>query len=206
MSKNPTNKEIIDYFMSNIYESFSAYNAWKMIFLSKSKKVVSEEMAKRYVEIQKYHKDFFVTIEQSCLVHFVIMSLHSFDRRDDSYSLYKVNQKGTETFVKNNKKVIKALRDLRNKLFAHKDINKNNQYKIPSVISLDSFFRNLMEFYNKLTSKLYSSSTNFSNAESVKRDIELLFMNLYRGEAIRKREINIKWLWEKSNKKASDIL
>ena len=31
-------------------------------------------------------------------------------------------------------------------------------------------------------------------------------MNLYRGEAMRKKEIDIEWVWEKNNKKASDII
>jgi len=205
MSKNPTNKEITDYFMSNIYESFSAYNGWKMIFCSKFEKEFSKKMAERYVEIQNYHKDFFVTIERSFLVHFVIMSLHAFDKNNNSYSLYKVDQKSTKIFVKNNEKIIKDLKKLRNKLFAHKDINKRD-YKIPSVKSLDEFFKNLMDFYNKLTARLYSSQTTFENAENIKRNIELLFMNLYRGEAIKKREIDIEWSWEKDNKKASDVL
>jgi len=204
MSKNPTNKEITDYFRSNIFESFSAYNAWKMLFLCKSEKEFSKKMAERYVEILKYHKDFFVTAERSFLVHFVIVSLHAFDKDNNSYSLYKLDQKNTDIFVNNNQ-VIKALRDLRNKLFAHKDIKKKD-YEIPSVKSLDEFFKNLMDFYNQLTNKLHSSRTMFDNAERIKGDIELLFMNLYRGEAVRKREINIRYLWEEDKKKASDIL
>jgi len=205
MSKNPTNKEITDYFRSNIFESFSAYNAWKMLFLCKSEKEFSKKMAERYVEILKYHKDFFITVERFCLAHFVVACLHSFDKDNNSYSLYKVDQKNTEVFVKNNKKVINDLRSLRNKVFAHKDI-REIKLRIPSVKSLDKFFKNLMDFYNQLTNRLHSSRTMFDNAESVKRDIELLFMNLYRGEAVRKRENDIEWSWEKDNKKASDIL
>lgn len=203
----PTKKEIIDYFRSNIFEAISTYNGWKMIAYSKSKGVVSSEMAERYVEIQKYHPEFFITTERAFLVNFVILSLHSFDPRDDSYSLYQVDKKETEIFVQNNNKVINDLRVLRNKLFAHKDINiSTSQYKMPPIIDLDQFFKNLVEFYNKLSHQVDRSSTIFSNAEEIKRHIELLFMNLYRGEAVRKREIDIKWLWEGKNKKASDIL
>jgi len=202
----PTKKEIIDYFRSNIFEAISTYNGWKMIAYSKSKGVVSSEMAERYVEIQKYHPEFFITTERAFLVNFVILSLHSFDPQDDSYSLYQVDKKETEIFVQNNK-VINDLRFLRNKLFAHKDINiSTSQYKIPPIIDLDQFFKNLVEFYNKLSHQVDRSSTIFSNAEEIKRHIELLFMNLHRGEAVRKREIDIKWLWEGKNKKASDIL
>lgn len=203
----PTNKEIIDYFRSNIFEAISAYNGWKIIAYSKSKGVVSNEMAERYVEIQKYHPEFFITAERAFLINFVILSLHSFDPRDDSYSLYQVDKKETDIFVQNNNKVITDLRILRNKLFAHRDINAIiNRYKIPSIIDLDQFFKNLVEFYNKLSHQTEKSATVFSNAEEIKRQIELLFMNLYRGEAVRKREIDIKWLWEENDKKASDIL
>jgi hypothetical protein len=203
----PTNKEIIDYFRSNIFEAISAYNGWKMIAYSKSKGVVSSEMAERYVEIQKYHSDFFITTERAFLINFVILSLHSFDQRNDSYSLYQVDKKETKIFAQSNDKVIASLRILRNKLFAHRDINAiASQYKIPSIIDLDQFFKNLVEFYNKLSHQVDKSSTIFSNAEEIKRHIELLFMNLYRGEAVRKKEIDVKWLWEERNKKASDIL
>lgn len=203
----PTNKEIIDYFRSNIFEAISAYNGWKMIAYSKSKGVVSNEMAERYVEIQKYHSEFFVTTERAFLINFVILSLHSFDPRNDSYSLYQLDKKEAESFVRNNSKVITALRTLRNKLFAHRDIDAiTSQYKIPPIIDLDQFFKNLVEFYNKLSNQVDKSSTIFSNAEEIKKHIELLFMNLYRGEAARKREIDVKWLWEENDKKASDVL
>ena len=98
------NKEITDYFRSNIFEASSAYNGWKMLFLSRSKGVVSNEMAERYVEIQKYHPQFFSLTERAFLIDFVLLILHSFDKRDDSFSLYKVNKKETDDFVKNNKR------------------------------------------------------------------------------------------------------
>lgn len=201
------NKEITDYFRSNIFEAFSAYNGWKMLFLSRSKEVVSSEMAERYVEIQKYHPQFFSLTERAFLVNFVLLTLHSFDKRGDSFSLYKVNEKETDDFVENNKAVISKLKALRNKIFAHRDIYTSaSEYQIPSVIDLDKFFDNLIIFYNKLTSGVDDSSTNFSNAKEIKQQIELLFMNLYRGEAMRKKEIDIKWKWLENNKKASDIL
>ena len=207
MSNNSTLKKITDYFRSNIFEDFSAYNGWKMIFLSKSKCVVSNEMAERYLEIQRYHPQFFYLTERAFLVNFVLLILHPFDRREDSFSLYKVNEKETDDFVNNNNVVIKKLKDLRHKVFAHKDIHTDtSDYEIPSVIDLDDFFDKLIIFYNKLTSSVDDSSTIFSNAKEIKRQIELLFMNLYRGEAMRKKEIDIEWVWEKNNKKASDII
>jgi hypothetical protein len=207
MSTNPTHKEITDYFRLNIYEALSTYTGWKMIFLSKSKRVVSNEMAERYVEIQRYHPDFFTLVERAFLVDFVLFILHSFDKREDSFSLYKVSEKETDDFVKNNDAIISKLKKLRNKVFAHKDIYTNaSEYEIPSVIDLDKFFDDLIIFYNKLTSGVDDSSTCFSNAKEIKRHIELLFMNLYRGEAVRKREIDIKWKWEEDGNKASDIL
>ncbi|MGI6348278.1 MAG: hypothetical protein ACOXZ1_03760 [Patescibacteria group bacterium] len=135
------------------------------------------------------------------------MVLHPFDKRDDSFSLYKVDKEGTANFVEENKEVINKLKDLRHKIFAHKDIHTNSSdYQIPSVIDLDDFFDKLIIFYNKLTSSVNDSSTIFSNAKEIKHQIELLFINLYRGEAMRKKEIDIKYLWEENNETASDII
>lgn len=204
---NPTNKEITDYFRANIFESLSFYSAWKMLDYSKSTGVVSKEMAVRYVEIQNYHKSFFITTGRAHLIAFVIQTLHSFDRNENSYSLFKVDEKEVGQFLEQNSSVIKELRSVRNKVFAHKDSRGNPQkYKIPSLIRLDAFFKNLVELYNRLTRKVSNSTTMFDNAEGIKRDIELMFMNLYRGENIRLKEIDIEWLWEKDDSKASDIL
>lgn len=71
---------------------------------------------------------------------------------------------------------------------------------------MDKFFEDLINLYNKLTSAVDGSATTFQNAVEIKRDIELLFMNLYRGEMMRKKEIDIEWTWEKDSKKASDLL
>ncbi len=202
-----SDKEIIDYFRTNIFEAFSAYNAWKMISYSRSKSVVSAEMADKYTLIQNYYPSFFGTAERSFLVNFVLSVLHSFDKRDDSFSLFKVDKTKTEKFIIENQGVFDELKKLRNKLFAHRDEDaSHNQYKIPSVVSLDIFFDKLIILYNELTSVTDSSSTVFSNAEDIKRQMELLFMNLYRGENVRLKEIDIEWMWEKDNKKASDVL
>lgn len=207
MSVNKEHKKITDYFRSNIFESIAAYTTWKMLFLSKSKAVVSEDMANRYVEIQNYHSDFFGIVERSALVTFVILSVHSFDKRGDSYSLYKVDKNSVENFVDANKSTLENLKNLRHKLFAHRDNDADSiNYQIPSVETLDTFFENLINFYNTITLQVDNSTTLFTNAYDVKSDIEELFQNLYRGEASRKREIDIDWMWRRDSKKASDIL
>lgn len=204
----PVNKkEITDYFRSNIFESLAAYTGWKIIKGSKSKGIVSEEMANRYVEIQGYHHNFFGLTEQAFLVQFVMLSLHSFDSDTRSHSLFKVDEPKTKSFVQQNKKVLDLLFDLRNKLFAHKDAGTGiSGLTIPSMNDLDQFFKNLIKFYNQLTAVVDDSSTIFSNAEEVKHDIEYAFMNLYRGERTRKQEIEIEWRWEKSHEKISDVI
>lgn len=207
MEKNDEHKKIANYFRSNIFEAFSAYNAWKMIAFSKSNGIVSNEMAERYVEIQKYHANFFVIAERSFLINFVILILHSFDKRDDSYSLYKIDRAATDKFINDNQKVLDELKNLRNKLFAHRDNDVDlNKYKIPSINDLDKLFQNLIVFYNKLTRTIDDSTTRFTSAEEIKRDIELLLQNIYRGETVRKLEIDIEWMWEKDDKKASNII
>ena len=62
-----------------------------------------------------------------------------------------------------------------------------------------------MAFYNELTAVIDDSSTIFSNAEEIKHDMEYLFMNLYRGEHTRKLTDDMKWSWEESKEKVSDI-
>jgi len=203
---NHPQKEITDYFRSNIFESLVAYTGWKIIKSSKSNGIVSQEMAERYVGIQKDYPNFFSLTEQAFLMQFVMLSLHSFDSDTRSHSLYKVDKQKTMAFIQQNKKVLDMLFDLRNKLFAHKDaISGTGGFTIPSINDMDQFFKNLMLFYNELTAVIDDSSTIFSNAEEVKHDMEYLFMNLYRGEHSRKFEDDTKWSWEKSNEKVSDV-
>ena len=205
-----TKKEVTDYFRSNIFESLSAYSAWKMILASRSSGMVPSNLAERYVKVQSYHSNFFIGAERAFLFQFVIQILHSFDKRTDSASLYQVDKSTTEAFVSENTKVIQALRDVRNKIFAHRDMKtsqeKLNEYRIPPMNDLDQFFKNLIEFYNSLTKDVDRSSTVFDNAYDIKHDIENLFMNVQRGEIVRKEEIDIEWMWAKDSKKASDIL
>lgn len=199
-------KETTDYFRSNIFESLAAYTGWKIIKSSKSNGIVSQDMAERYVGIQKDYPNFFSLAEQAFLIQFVMLSLHSFDSDTRSHSLYKVDEKKTRTFIRQNKKVLGMLFDLRNKLFAHKDATLGtSRFTISSINDLDQFFKNLMAFYNELTAIVDDSSTVFSNAEEIKHDMEYLFMNLYRGEHSRKFESDIEMSWEKSSEKISDV-
>ncbi len=203
-------KEITDYFRTNIFEAYAAYNGWKIIMGSRSIGIVEKVIADRYVEIQAYHRSFFPLVERAFLVQFVMLSLHAFDRDTRSFSLYKVDDKKTKEFIVENKDTLDKLLDLRNKLFAHRQAENikptNEQYKIPSINDLDKFFKNIMEFYNKLTSVVDDSGTNFQNAEEIKYDLENLFKNIYRGEHSRKIERDIEWGWEKSQGKISEIL
>lgn len=201
------NKKVTDYFRSNIFEAFSVYNCWKIIFFSRSNKVVSDEMAEKYKEIQSYHPKFFTLIERAFLINFVLLILHSFDKRDDSFSLFKVNKEETDNFILENQEVINKLKSLRNKIFAHKDNEtKLSDYQIPPVKDLDNFFENLIKLYNKLTIVVDDSVTKFTKVKEIKDEIECLLMNLYRGEAIRKKEIDIKWSWQENDKKISKII
>lgn len=198
-------KDIVKYFRSNIYISLSSYQIWKMVVYSRSSGVVSEELSKKYTEIQNYHPDFFAVSEHAFLFQFIIYSLHSFDKRNDVASLYKLDKEKTETFVKENDIVVQKLKKARNKIFAHKDL-KTETVEIPSIIDLDNFFENIISFYNDLTKNIEDSTTTFDNAKNVKYDVENLFMNLYRGEAVRKNETEIEWIWEKDDKKVSSAL
>lgn len=199
-------KALIKYFRSNIYESFASYNAWKMLYLSTSKNVVSKDMAERYVAIQNYHPQFFTLTTRAFLITFVILVLHAFDKTKGAASLYKLNRESTEVFVKENEKILKMLKSVRDKIFAHRSVSVDfNEILLPSVDDLDEFYQNLFSFYNSLT-KVENSSTGFGNAVDVKYSIESLFQNLERGESQRLTEINIKYGWESNRNKASDVI
>ncbi len=199
-------KVILDYFRSNLFEAFAAYNAWKTLAFSKSTELLGQEKANKYVKIQNYHAQFFTITEKSLMVNFIVSTLHAFDKHyKEPYSLYLYDDEKTKEFVAANKVIIDELFSVRNKVLAHRDQDAQN-YKIPSVERMDKFYISMFKFYNELTNEFERSSTMFDNAEEVSRDIENLFMNLERGETIRLKEIDIKWLWEQDDKKISDII
>ncbi|MBN1779152.1 MAG: hypothetical protein JW816_02965, partial [Candidatus Buchananbacteria bacterium] len=206
ISKDIDKKEIINYFRANIYEALVSFNAWQILFFSKSKDMVSEELAKQYVEIQNYHKNFFVAAERAFLVNAIMLLCHSFDNRDDSLSLYKINNDKTKLFVSKNKAIIKKLKNLRSKIFAHRDVKAEKDNIIPPATEIDDFFKNLISFYNELSKNVDNSSTYFNHANDIKKDTDNLLMNVYRGETIRKTEVDIKWKWQENNKKISGII
>lgn len=200
-------KKIIKYFRLNILEAYSAYKAWKMLFFSKSVSVLPKEMAEKYVEIQNYHNIFFVVVERALLVDFVIMIRHSFDKRLDSFSLYKIDKEKAAEFVKKNSDIIQALENVRSKIFAHRDISVDNiMPELPAISKLDDFFENIAKVYNELSKEIENSHTFFDEANNLKFDIENLFANLYRGESMRKVEIDTEYLFKNNNEKASNIL
>lgn len=202
-------KEVTDYFRSNIFESLASYTGWKTLLGSKSIGIVSREMAERYVDIQRDYPDFFIVTERAFLVNFVVLSLHSFDSDTRSHSLYKVDEQKTKNFRRQNKKILDALFDLRNKIFAHKDSAlETGKLVIPSINDLDQFFKNLIGLYNELTSMVEDSSTIFASAEEIKHDTEYLFANLCRGEHSRenKGNDNTEFSWEESKERVSRVI
>lgn len=195
--------EVIKYFLKNIFEAKSAYEAWKMIFAAKSHNIVNQIMAERYVKIQNYHSKFFVLTQHAFLVMFTVLVCHVFDKRSDSFSLDKADDEEYKIFYNNNNIIIEKLKIIRHKIFAHRDIEVDpNEISIPSIDDLDKFFKNLEELYNKISLKINNSMAIF-NAISLRDDIEHLYMNLERGENVRIKEIDIEWDWEKNDNRIS---
>lgn len=199
-----------DHFRQNIFEAYSHYTVWKVIAFSKNITLVGEEMAEKYVEVQTYHNAFFAISERASLMAFVMLVLHPFDTDHRSFSLYQVDNEKTRIFVEKNENVIKALRLVRNKVFAHSDkpeksgSTNTQDYPLPSIEKLDQFFVDLTDFYNDLCREVDQSFTIFDNAKDLKHDIDSLFMNIYRGEKARKTEIDIEYNWSKNKKKISE--
>ena len=176
-----------------------------MIYHARSNGIVSKEMAERYVAIQKQAGSFFTLTERAFLISFVMLIGHVFDKRSDSMSLDKVDKTLYNKFFDENKKVIEALRKARNNIFAHRNIQIDpKEIIIASVDDLNNFFSNLEKLYNELSSKIDNSSAWFDNVEDLKREIEFVYMNLDRGEIVRRKEIDIEWMWEKDPNKISD--
>ncbi|MEK7116993.1 MAG: hypothetical protein AAB837_02415 [Patescibacteria group bacterium] len=201
-------KEQAKYFLGSIFEAKSAYNIWKMIVYSKYIHYVGEEMANKYVEIQKTHANFFKLVERSLLFHWVLVILHCFDdHRKDTYSLNKMDKKHYNEFLKNkdNRTTLKRLKDVRNSLLAHRaKIIKNSN--LGSVEELDLFFKNVENLYNNIRHDLDSTGVLFNNADDIKFDVESLFMNIEIANNITKQETEDELLWWKNQKRISNIL
>ncbi len=200
-------KEQVDYFLGSIFEAKSAYNAWKMIVYSRWESYVGKDLAEKYVKIQKYHRSLFTLLERSLFFHWVLLIFHCFDRNDNSFSLRKISPKEIDEFLNetSNKKTFEKLKNVRDKLLAHRD-GKIESSDIGNVESLDLFFGNVESLYNEIRKNFDRSGVLFENTNEVKFDIENLFMNIERGENVRKNEIDIDWLWKKNPKRISNIL
>ena len=203
-------KAITDYLRGNIFESLTYYTAWKTIAYSKATPVVGKQMAEKYVEIQQIHAGFFTMSERTSLISFIMLVLHPFDTDTRSFSLHKIDKDKTEKFIEDNKDVLDALALVRNKVFAHSDIDPSTgtlkYYPVPSLNMLDQFYENLIDFYNELCREVDDSTTIFDNAKDVKYNIESLFRNIERGESARKKEIDIEYLWSAKGTRISDII
>jgi hypothetical protein len=203
-------KSVTNHFRGNIFESLTYYTAWKTIAYSKAIPVVGKVMAEKYVEIQHIHAEFFTMSERACLISFIMLVLHPFDTDIRSFSLHKVDKSKTDNFIKNNREVLDALSLVRNKVFAHSDIDPTTgtlkYYPVPSLDTLDQFYINLIDFYNELCREVDDSTTIFENAKNTKYEIESLFMNIERGESTRRKEIDIEYLWSAKGTRISDII
>jgi hypothetical protein len=170
--RNDKKVEIKKYFLSNIFEARSAYEEWKMIFCARSFKIIGKELAENYVKIQKYHPSFFVITERACLITFVMLICHIFDNRLDSCSLGKVNETEYEKFVSQNEEIIKQLKKVRNKIFAHRDIEINpKDIRIPSIEKMDDFFSEINGLYNRISKEVDNSIAIFDRALEIKSEI-----------------------------------
>lgn len=197
-------KKYIEYFRGNILESFSAYNGWKTLLLSRSSKELGQDLANFYVDIQSNHKHFFVISERSMLVSFIVLSLQAIDRRRDVFSLFKIDSKKTNNFVKENEVIINKLKKVRDEIFAHKS-EKEIKREIPPMNDIDKYFENLFKFYNELSSEVEGSSTIFDNGRLIIEDTEHVMHNVYRGEVTRKAGIDVRWKSEENPNNLSRV-
>lgn len=200
-------KKQIQYFRGNIIEAKMAYQSWKMIYHARAIPIVGQELADRYVKIQKYYPNFFITAERVYLMAYVMLLCHAFDdKRNDSYSLDKLGKAEYDEFMASvdNKSVVSQLKFARHKLFAHRD-NKINpeDIKLPSLEILDNFFNAVEALYNKITARIEDSNTMFNNANDIKYEIERLYLDIERARAVPLIEVEIKQILDKNSGRIS---
>ena len=130
-----------------------------------------------------------------------------FDFNNKSFSLRKISPKETGKFLNEpaNKETFKKLRNVRNKLLAHRE-EKIESRDIGNVESLDLFFGNVEYLYNKIKHNYDHSGVLFENTDEIKFDVENLFTNIERGETTRKSEMYVDRSWQENPKRISDIL
>lgn len=195
--------------MRSIFEAKQAYTIWKVIAYSRSTSVVSEELAHKYVEIQKTAPAFFIITERACLVTFVLFILQPFDRDGRAYSLLKIDREKTNAFEIKHADVFQSLKIVRDKLFAHKDeVKSETDFKaeLPPIEKLDAFLDELYGFYNSITHEIQNAATIFdASTDDLLDEIEGLFINIARGDEMRRAEIDKRWRWLENDKKMSTV-
>lgn len=97
-----------------------------------------------------------------------------------------------EALKEKHKDLISNLKDIRDKQFAHTDMEVINKTFVPNEI--EGLIKDIQEMFNKLSRTFDRSSTIWDRMEKDSiRGTEFLLENLERGEIVRLEEIKKKW-------------
>lgn len=196
---------------NRMYSALNSYFIWKTInqlmnINGEAGKIGAQENLDLVINKYKY---FFQEIIISSYKTFVIDLSIFFDsdKYDETFSLNKLIsivekkdkslnideiKKEIENIKKPHGQLIGLILKLRNQDVAHQGINPNQHTLIYSEV--EGLFHAVHDILNKLTTYYDNSVSSWKHVENdMKRDIDLIFNNLKRGELLRIKEINKKW-------------
>ncbi len=199
-------------FSVKVYETSLYYSLYYSSHHAKSYKMLGKETANHNVEVIEKYNYFFSSLEESACYAAILSTTMFFDKKRglekinyllDEAAKFKIDRKENfDTLCKNHKDTIKRLEKVRNEHFAHRSIEKR-KLVIPSHDKVFDLLNDIMKLLNSIGGE-FGESYRWSEckpgwSEDVKRDFQRVIDNLYRGEAARLAEINVKY-----NKKIYD--
>ncbi len=111
---------------------------------------------------------------------------------NDYVPIKEEDLKYIESIIDKHKDLISNLKDIRDKQFAHTDINHISGTFIPNQV--EELIQDTQSIFNRLSGSFDRSSTMWDHIkEDSIRDTKFLFENLERGEVVRLEEIKKKW-------------
>lgn len=196
-------REMIHLLSSRMHSGFVSYHIWK--WLEQSRNInIGNEFVEKNLKILNRQPNFFHTVLRNSFYGFIIDLCMFFDKQAPSLSIDKIIDKinlSPDEILKictirdSQNYQLKKLKDIRDKEVAHLDLNIDRTTTNTVLYTdIEKLFASVQEIFNIVTNNFDSSIWTWPHIEpAVKREMELIFNNLERGENIRIEEINRKW-------------
>lgn len=202
---NKYRQKAIEHFLLSIIDAKLAYTLFKSLYLSRDESVVGKVLAEKYLWTQQQYGGFFVLVEHCAFNAFIMKILHGFDNNDDSLTLKDINEQSYLNFENqdDNKKIIKEIRIIRNKIIAHFDKKIKITPSMPSFQEIDLFFKRLEKFYDDLAKRIKNASIMREQDQDLKDKLDIVLQDLFIGRKVRLLNIGLKYDWQENNKNIS---